>query len=147
MTKTVDELAEMIVDAYDIVDPYGQMDAFDSKEEAIASAKNCLTCWKPGEIKESIIQDLEGYVLEGIVEGKEADEILETVSALGEYIYSMKSAKNEDIEQLRECSCGWKGYKIGWEWSQDENAYMASCPMCGKRLNSTATTPPFPVSE
>ena len=95
MAKNIDELAEMIVDAYDIVDPYGQ----EPRDEAMATAKRCLTEWKPSEIKESIIQDLEGYVLGEIVEGEEADKILETVSALGEYICSMKSIDIEDLTE------------------------------------------------
>lgn len=84
----IKELAKRLYEVDDILDPYGDKATADEIEE-------CLRTWKPGEIKEGILDYLSGCIDDGIVKGEDAEKVKEVIADVGHYIYKMKSTEAE----------------------------------------------------
>lgn len=77
------DLAEDLIDVYEDVDPYGQRNAFDSEEEAFSQIFYALRKWSAADIRESIINDLQGYIDDGY-ETELMTSVMERLKALAD---------------------------------------------------------------
>ena len=86
MMEYCEALANDIVDLYEDIDPWGQMSAFDSRDDALASCIECLTTWTAKEMKMAIIDDLKKYAKDGYDDpllGKVLKELVEWAEMRG----------------------------------------------------------------
>lgn len=72
----LDQLAWDLVDIYDDIDPWGQWDAYDSKDEAFQTALYSLRKWSAEDIRCSIIEPLKGYAADGLADNSFAMDIV-----------------------------------------------------------------------
>ena len=87
----IEALAKEMSDVYYDIDPYGMMDAYESKEESIESAIDTLKCWTPEEIWETIIKDLQECIDD---EMDDDGSIARLIQHLDEYIDYLRNSDN-----------------------------------------------------